>query len=114
MAFTTCLAQLDISMLKIADLSNGRVACLVNQSHFAGRHAHLGKITFLRQKLRSASRRTNQLPSAAFLQLNIVNAPAKRGRRAKSRRLLVRKPGFKKAIITLATGQTLGIFEGVQ
>jgi large subunit ribosomal protein L23 len=46
--------------------------------------------------------------------VNIVNVSAKRGRRAKSRRLLVRKPGFKKAIVTLAAGQTLGIFEGVQ
>ena len=46
--------------------------------------------------------------------VNIVNVSAKRGRRAKSRRLLVRKPGFKKAIVTLAEGQTLGIFEGVQ
>ena len=34
--------------------------------------------------------------------VNIVNVAAKRGRRAKSRRLLVRKPGFKKAIVTLA------------
>jgi large subunit ribosomal protein L23 len=46
--------------------------------------------------------------------VNIINAPAKRGRRARSRRLLVRKPGFKKAIITLAEGQTLEMFEGVQ
>ena len=46
--------------------------------------------------------------------VNIVNVAAKRGRRAKSRRLMVRKPGFKKAFITLATGQTLGMFEGVQ
>jgi large subunit ribosomal protein L23 len=46
--------------------------------------------------------------------VNIVNVAAKRGRRAKSRRLLVRKPSFKKAIITLAAGQTLSVFEGVQ
>lgn len=46
--------------------------------------------------------------------VNIVNAPAKRGRRARSRRLLVRRSAFKKAIVTLAEGQTLGIFEGVQ
>jgi len=46
--------------------------------------------------------------------VNIINAPAKRGRRARSRRLLVRRPGFKKAIITLAEGETLEIFEGVQ
>ena len=46
--------------------------------------------------------------------VNIINSPAKRGRRARSRRLLVRRPGYKKAIITLQTGQTLEIFEGVQ
>jgi large subunit ribosomal protein L23 len=46
--------------------------------------------------------------------VNILNTPAKRGRRAKSRRLLVRKSGFKKAIVTLVEGQTLEIFEGVQ
>ena len=48
------------------------------------------------------------------VRVNIINAPAKRGRRARSRRLLVRRPGFKKAIITLADGETLEIFEGVQ
>jgi large subunit ribosomal protein L23 len=48
------------------------------------------------------------------VRVNIINAPAKRGRRARSRRLLVRRPGFKKAIITLADGETLDIFEGVQ
>ncbi len=46
--------------------------------------------------------------------VNILNTPAKRGRRARSRRLLVRKAGFKKAIVTLAEGQTLEIFEGVK
>jgi large subunit ribosomal protein L23 len=46
--------------------------------------------------------------------VNIINTSAKRGRRLRSRRLLIRKPGFKKAIITLAEGQTLQIFEGVQ
>jgi large subunit ribosomal protein L23 len=46
--------------------------------------------------------------------VNVMNTPAKRGRRARSRRLLVRKSGFKKAIVTLAAGQTLEIFEGVK
>lgn len=46
--------------------------------------------------------------------VNIINAPAKRGRRARSRRVMVRKSGFKKAIVTLAEGQSLEIFEGVQ
>lgn len=45
--------------------------------------------------------------------VNIINTPAKRGRR-RNRRLLVRRPGIKKAIVTLAEGETLSIFEGVQ
>ncbi len=46
--------------------------------------------------------------------VNIINTSAKRGRRLRSRRLLVRKVGYKKAIITLAEGQTLEVFGGVQ
>ncbi|HAE59013.1 MAG TPA: 50S ribosomal protein L23 [Anaerolineae bacterium] len=45
--------------------------------------------------------------------VNIINTPAKRGRR-RNRRLLVRRPGYKKAIVTLEAGETLSIFEGVQ
>jgi large subunit ribosomal protein L23 len=46
--------------------------------------------------------------------VNIINTTAKRGRRLRSRRLLIRKPAYKKAIVTLADGQTLEIFGGVQ
>jgi large subunit ribosomal protein L23 len=54
------------------------------------------------------------LYDVSVVRVNIINSPAKRGRRLRSRRLLVRKAGYKKAIITLAEGQTLQIFEGVQ
>jgi len=50
----------------------------------------------------------------SVVRVNVINSPAKRSRRAKSRRLLVRSSGFKKAIVTLAEGQTLAMFEGVQ
>ncbi len=46
--------------------------------------------------------------------VNIINVPAKRARRLRSRRMSIRKQGFKKAIVVLAEGQTLPIFEGVQ
>jgi len=46
--------------------------------------------------------------------VNIINVPAKRARRLRSRRMSIRKQGFKKAIVTLVDGQTLPIFEGVQ
>jgi large subunit ribosomal protein L23 len=47
------------------------------------------------------------------VRVNVINVPAKRGRRLRSRRLLVRKPAYKKAVVTLAEGQRLEIFEGV-
>jgi large subunit ribosomal protein L23 len=47
------------------------------------------------------------------LRVNVINVPAKRSRRARSRRVLVRRPGFKKAIITLAAGDSIDVFEGV-
>lgn len=47
------------------------------------------------------------------VRVNIINTSAKRGRRIRSRRLLVRKAGYKKALVTLAEGETLPIFEGV-
>ncbi len=50
----------------------------------------------------------------SVVRVNILNTSAKRSRRAKSRRLLVRSAGFKKAIVTLKEGDTLPIFEGVQ
>ena len=54
------------------------------------------------------------LYDVSVVRVNIINTPAKRGRRLRSRRLLIRKAGQKKALITLAAGQTLQIFEGVQ
>lgn len=46
--------------------------------------------------------------------VNVVNSPPKRSRRASNRRLLVRRPGYRKAIVTLAVGDTIDVFEGVQ
>jgi len=54
------------------------------------------------------------LYDVSVAQVNILNVPAKRGRRLRSRRMSIRKPAYKKAIVTLAEGQTLPIFEGVQ
>lgn len=48
------------------------------------------------------------------LMVNIINVPPKRTRRARSRRLMVRRSGYKKAIVTLAADDTIDIFEGVK
>lgn len=46
--------------------------------------------------------------------VNIIVVPAKQSRRGRSRRLLVRRPSYKKAIVTLAPGSSINIFEGVK
>lgn len=48
------------------------------------------------------------------LRVNIVVMPAKRTRRAKSRRLLPRRSAYKKAIVSLSPKDTIDIFEGVK
>src|SRR3972149_1153881 len=48
------------------------------------------------------------------LWVNVVNLPPKRARRWRNRRLLVRRSGYKKAIVTLQAGDTIGVFEGVK
>ena len=45
------------------------------------------------------------------LDVKIINIPAKRGRYG--RRIVTRKPARKKAIVTLAEGQKIPLFEGV-
>ena len=48
------------------------------------------------------------------LRVNVINVSPKRTRRWKSRRIKVRRSGYKKAVITLAMGDTIDIFEGVK
>ncbi len=52
--------------------------------------------------------------NVTVVRVNVINMPAKRGRKSKSRRLLVRDPGYKKAIVTLVAGETIPFFEGVK
>ena len=48
------------------------------------------------------------------LKVNILNVPPKRTRRARSRRLMVRSSGYKKAIVTLASADRIPFMEGVE
>jgi len=50
-------------------------------------------------------------PEVSVEKIRIANMPAKRARRW--RRIAVRKPGWKKAIVTLQTGDSIDLFEGV-
>jgi large subunit ribosomal protein L23 len=54
------------------------------------------------------------LYNVKVVRVNVINTPGKRTRRARSRRLLIRSSGYKKAIITLAPDNRIPIFEGVE
>lgn len=46
--------------------------------------------------------------------VNIIKVPAKRSRRWRNRRVMVRRSAYKKAIVTLAPGEKIDLFEGVR
>ncbi len=46
--------------------------------------------------------------------VNVVVAPAKRGRRGRSRRQVTRGQEYKKAIVTIRADQSIDLFEGVK
>ena len=48
------------------------------------------------------------------LRVNTMVMPAKRSRQGRSRRVLIRRSAYKKAVITLAPGDTISVFEGVR
>jgi large subunit ribosomal protein L23 len=48
------------------------------------------------------------------VRVNVLNVPAKRSRRWRNRRVQVRRPSYKKAIVTLSPGDTIDVFEGVR
>lgn len=47
------------------------------------------------------------------VRVNIINVPAKRGMK-RSRRVDVKNPGYKKAVVTLNSEDRIPIFEGVE
>ncbi len=50
-------------------------------------------------------------PNVTVVRVNVAVMPATRGRYG--RRIITKKPAWKKAIVTLAPGQTIQLFEGV-
>jgi len=77
--------------------------------------SELGQYTF------EVDRRANKIEvkraieaifEADVVAVNVMNMPAKAAKR-RGRRRLVRHPSWKKAVVTLAEGQRLDVFEGV-
>lgn len=48
------------------------------------------------------------------IRVNVINVPAKRKRELRNRRMVRRRNAYKKAVVTLAPGDTIAVFEGVR
>ena len=48
------------------------------------------------------------------VRVKVMNVAPKRTLRARSRRVMIRRSSYKKAIVTLAPGDTISVFEGVK
>ncbi|MCR4405466.1 MAG: 50S ribosomal protein L23 [Anaerolineae bacterium] len=75
---------------------------------------YLGQYTFevdRRANKHQVKKAVEEVFNVQVVAVNIVNMPAKMGRYG--RRRVVRIPAWKKAIVTLAPGQRIEIFEGV-
>jgi large subunit ribosomal protein L23 len=47
--------------------------------------------------------------------INVMVVPLKRGRRGRTgRRMIVRQPSYKKAVVTIRADQSIDVFEGVK
>ncbi len=55
-----------------------------------------------------------QLFDVSVVRVNVVNVPAKRSRKSRSRRWVISRPSYKKAIVTLVPEDRIPIFEGVE
>ena len=55
-----------------------------------------------------------KLFNVSVVAVNIIVTPGKTKRNMKSRRMTIKKPVMKKAIVTLAEGDSIKFFEGVE
>ncbi|RMF44160.1 MAG: 50S ribosomal protein L23 [Anaerolineae bacterium] len=55
-----------------------------------------------------------QLFDVTVLRVNVINVAPKQTRNRANRRMRVRRKGYKKAIVTLAPGDSIDVFEGVK
>ena len=55
-----------------------------------------------------------QMFDVTVTRVNILNIPPKRKRNLRNRRMSFRRSAYKKAVVTLAPGDTIPVFEGVK
>jgi len=87
---------------------------LTEKSNFLGTRLHQYVFEVAGEATRSMVKDAVEvLFDVKVLRVNIINVPAKRGR-ARNRRMTVHESGYKKAIVTIAPGDRIPFFEGVE
>ncbi len=74
----TRLAHLEVAVIGVAHLANGRQAGHQDPTHLAAGQAQLSVVAFLRQHLSASPRGAGHLAAAAGLQLDVVHHGAER------------------------------------
>src|SRR5919202_6243375 len=77
-ARTAGLADGDVLMVDVADLSDRRHALHMNPAHLAGRQAHGDIVAFFGHELGGGTGRTDDLATATTLELDVVDLRAER------------------------------------
>src|SRR5262245_3198309 len=67
------LADRDVLVIEVADLTDGREALNIDVPNLARRHLHRRQEPFLRDELHSRSSRTRDLSALAGLELDVVD-----------------------------------------
>lgn len=48
------------------------------------------------------------------VRVNVINMPAKQKKNLRNRRTVIRRSGYRKAVVTLSPGDSIPVFEGVK
>jgi len=101
--------------MKISDFDVLRRPVITEKSNFMMGNLHQYVFEVARESTRQMVKEAvESLFDVTVLRVNIINVPAKRSRKARSRRIAVRSKGYKKAIVTLNPQDRIPFFEGVE
>jgi large subunit ribosomal protein L23 len=79
----------------------------------SGLHQYVFEVSLLANKV-MVKEAVEKLFDVSVLRVNVINVPMKQKKNLRSRRTSTRRSAYKKAIVTLAPGDTIAAFEGVK
>jgi large subunit ribosomal protein L23 len=79
----------------------------------SGLHQYVFEVALVANKV-MVKEAVEKLFDVSVLRVNVINVPMKQKKNLRSRRTSTRRSAYKKAIVTLAPGDTIAAFEGVK